>query len=935
MNRTPVGETIRRSVGWMGVAALTLGLVVGISGPARAEAVVDVTAFGADRTGQRDSTSSVERAVAHAKTLDGPVTLVFPRGTYQLFPEDADPHELYLSNTIGADQSANKYKRFGIYLDGVDDFTVDGQGSTLWLHGLMGAFAVVRSRNVTVTNFSFDHAAPKVVDITVAETGTDSDGRGYRVLQIPPVNPYAVSDGRLSFLGEVSPRTGQRYWQYRTEQFNYTQVYNPAEQRTWRGQNPLFSDVASITDLGNQRIRVVYGARQRPSDLGLVYQIRETTRDNAAGFIWESDTVAVTNLKARYLHGFGFLGQLSKDITVSNVQFATDPATGRSTAAFADMIQMSGVRGRVSIVNNLFDGSHDDPINIHGTYLEVTGKSANQLTLRYVHHETAGFPQYHVGDQVEMVRKATMTAVGSATVTAVVGPTGTDASRSLTTMTVTLDRPVPAEVSAGTHAVENVTYTPEVRIVGNTFRNSPTRGILITTRGTSVIENNTFDGLGMSPVYVSSDASSWYESGPVRNLTIRGNTFLRSSSQWPVIWFDPTNTTVDKATPVHRGVTIEGNDIRVGNSAVVSAKSLGGLVVRNNRIQRVDRDGVLALSGVSGRCPAVGATMQLGIMGNGAASTAALYSLSGASGVSLTGNLYDPGLNRRLNAGSTTTSADISSTDPILINQDNRQPITVGSAWVSSDPGVASIASNGVLTTHKAGRVIVRGQVPGAGSPLRTTPVELVVGGGSVPGVDCAAPPQLASSWAAVRPDPRRLSSANDGSIGLIPSATHLWGPAASTENVLLTSEGAGSGTVTVKMSGRTVRGWMEAGIGIYQDDQNYVLLQRKNNNGVPSVKVVSEVDARPEESRKVTPDPAQPDLWLRLTRTGATVTAAYSRDGTTFAQIGSALAMPNLTAPRFAIVVGGDDGTDLQTTFRFREVTVNNKPVPLVPAMN
>ena len=117
-----------------------------------------------------------------------------------------------------------------------------------------------------------------------------------------------------------------------------------------------------------------------------------------------------------------------------------------------------------------------------------------------------------------------------ATVTKVDGPDGKggnmgDGSGSLTDIILTLDKPIPEEVKVNQHVVENITYTPEVSIHDNIFKETPTRGILVTTRKPIVIENNTFDGMGMAGIYISNDAQGWYESGPTRDVTIRNNTF--------------------------------------------------------------------------------------------------------------------------------------------------------------------------------------------------------------------------------------------------------------------------------------------------------------------------------------------------------------------------------------------------------------------------
>lgn len=146
------------------------------------------------------------------------------------------------------------------------------------------------------------------------------------------------------------------------------------------------------------------------------------------------------------------------------------------------------------------------------------------------------------------------------------------------TMTVTLDRPLPDAVVAEGWAAENVTYTADVRIAGNVFAGIPTRGVLLTTRGRCVVEANTFDDMGMAGLFVSGDANEWYESGPVRDLTVRDNAFLGLTA--PAVLVEPTNTVTDG--PVHRGITVERNRFVGCATPFVSAKGVAGLTVVAN-----------------------------------------------------------------------------------------------------------------------------------------------------------------------------------------------------------------------------------------------------------------------------------------------------------------------------------------------------------------
>ncbi|WP_406458510.1 alpha-1,3-galactosidase [Streptomyces sp. NBC_00876] len=905
------------------VASTLLGPLPVGAARAASETVVEVTAFGADPTGRHDSAAAVAKAVEHAGTIEGPVRIVFPHGTYQIYPEQAEVRELYVSNTVGADQTY-KDKRIGILLEDMDDVTVDGDGSHLQFHGLMTTFAAIRSHRVTVKDFSFDYTAPKVVDATVSEAGV-SDGHAYRVLKIPAGNGFSVGDRQVTWLGETSPATGLPYWSG-VNGMQYTQVHDPAAKRTWRGSNPLFQGVASMTDLGAQRLRIDYSTGTAPGDRGLVYQMRQTVRDTPSALLWESRDVTVQGLKARYLHGFGFVGQLSENVTIKNNEFRTDPASGRTTAGFADFVQMSGVKGRVNITDNLFDGAHDDAINIHGTYLEVTGRPApNALTLEYRHDETAGFPQFHAGDTVEIVDKRTMLPVPGVTarVVFVDGPSGQDHDKSLTSMTVTFDKPVPDSVSPRDFVVENTTYTPSVEISGNTFRDIPTRGVLVTTRKPVVIEDNVFDGMSMASIFISSDAYQWYESGPVTDVLIRRNTFQRPAG--PVIFVEPTNQTVDAARPVHRNIRVENNDFETGDVRLLDAKSVGGITFKSNKVARLDRHTTFAAQ-AKNLCPAPGSTTSVRTVTTGSPYSTSLFSYRGSSGAVISGNDFDNGLNLR---------ADLDATDPaqvtgdeVVNGADHVLPLLPTTSYTTSNATVAGVDPAGKVTAGSAGTAVI---TPVTHSRLGDTtgvPVTLTVGADPASSA-CAKPLALdPDAWSVVRDLPDHRAVLPGDTLQLTPSGRgFLWAGANSARNLVLTGTGNGSGTATVRMSGRTQRGYMEAGLLLYRGDDDYIALQRKHNSGSPTLTLSSEQGARAEEPYRA-PDPDQDDLWLRLQRTGDSVTASYSLDGTDFTRLGDPIDASWLGSARFGVLAEVESVSDSDIPFRFRDFTVGGSPV-------
>ncbi|MFE9611946.1 right-handed parallel beta-helix repeat-containing protein [Streptomyces sp. NPDC006012] len=550
--------------------------------------MVDVTAFGADPSGTRDSAAAVAAALRAACAVQGPVTVRFAPGRYHLYPEQAERRDLHVSNTVGADR---RYltKTIALLVENARDLVVDGQGAALVLHGAQTAFAAIDSADIRFEGFSFDYVSPRVVDATVAAAGTDG-GTAWRELTLPADTRFRIGGTSVTWLGEPSPVDGEPYWTG-TDAMAYTQVHDPVARRTWRDRNPLFDDVAAVRELPGNRLRLEYRFAEAPRDTGLVYQMRTTVRDHPGAFVGGSERVEIRDVSAHYLHGFGVVGQLGRDLTVRDVRFRADPASGRTSAGFADFINLSSMAGHVQIADCVFDGPHDDPINIHGTYLVVSGRVTDDtVTLAYRHPETAGFAAFRPGDTIEFTARAALdTAAGfTARVTAVDGPHDRDDADDARTMTVTLDRPLSAAVTPELWAAENITATASVSIVGNRFVNVPTRGVLVTTRRPVVIEGNVFDGMTMASVYVSGDATEWYESGPVADLTIRDNTFLRPAT--PAILIAPTNTVLDPAHPVHRNVTISGNVFDGADAPVVRARAVDGLTVTGNRLTGTGAD---------------------------------------------------------------------------------------------------------------------------------------------------------------------------------------------------------------------------------------------------------------------------------------------------------------------------------------------------------
>ena len=319
---------------------------------------------------------------------------------------------------------------------------------------------------------------------------------------------------------------------------------------------------------------------------GNTLTVRDIIRDQVGLFILESKNITLSRLQMHYMHGLGIVSQYTENITMDRVKCAPRPDSGRLLAASADMMHFSGCKGKVIIDSCYFAGAQDDPVNVHGTNLRALEKiDAQTLKLRFMHGQSYGFNAYFKGDTVAFVRAATMERFASATVR--------DVRRiSDRIVEVRFDRDIPTSLELNHDCVENMTCTPEVEIRNSYFTRTSTRGTLVTTPRKVVIENNTYYKTGMSAILIEADAEGWYESGPVKDVLIKGNTFIdcayNGGPGHAVIAIHPSNKIIDAERPVHQNIRIEDNTFRTFDYPVLYAKSTAGLLFRNNTIGRTE-----------------------------------------------------------------------------------------------------------------------------------------------------------------------------------------------------------------------------------------------------------------------------------------------------------------------------------------------------------
>lgn len=492
-----------------------------------------------------DATPRLQTAIEQAHRLKGKkVVIQLEQGDYHLYRKSSSKQVYFISNTASEEENPDPTKHIGFWIKDMTNLIIDGGGAHLITHGEMTSFVIDRSENITLRNFTLKAADPSVTEMTVIDTTACT-----ATFQVHPQDRYEIAGNQIKWKGEGWNFTG-----------GIAQTFNPLTNVTNRCNLPTEHTI-SLSDKGHHQIHVIYD-RKISFYPGEVFQMRDAIRDEACGFIHLSKNITLEHLNLHFLGNFGIVGQYSENLNYKYLNCEPEYGNGRTCAGFADFVQMSGCKGIIRITNSRFEGAQDDPINVHGTHLKVIAyEPDNKIVVRFKHPQSYGFEAFFPGDEIEFTEIHSLQCLQKASVCKVEQINNYD-------FRLTLNHPVPSAIQKEEVVIENVTWTPEVEIRKNYFARTPTRGILITTRRKVVIEKNIFYRTPMSAIAISNDARSWYESGPVHDVTIRNNQFIECGS--PVISIAPENDRPNRS--VHKGIRIENNRFELKDKQAIYAR---------------------------------------------------------------------------------------------------------------------------------------------------------------------------------------------------------------------------------------------------------------------------------------------------------------------------------------------------------------------------
>lgn len=509
----------------------------------------------------------VQKALEMCKGKGHPI-LVFPKGRYDFWPHHCIEQTYFESNTIDINP-----KRLAILIKQMEGLTIEGNGSTFVFHDRMQPLTIDSCRNITIRNFSVDWDIP-----LTAQSEITAVTNQYIDIKINACeSPYIIENNKLVFVGEGWKSEWWGVMEFQKETRNIVpQTGDVCLGENWRNYH--------AEELSKGMVRLHCNFTHKPT-VGNLLVLRHSQRDHAGVFITDSRNIQIENVDIYHTAGLGILSQYSENMTFVNVNCIPNELKGRILAGHDDGFHYANCKGNVIVKECTFHGLMDDPINVHGTSVRIIER-LNDFTLRckFMHSGSIGLRWANSGDTVGFIDSNNMQTIAK-------GVVSTFKKIDDQSFDISFKKNIPNKIVAG-YALENLSWTCNVSITDSYFKSCRARGILVSTSGKVVVENNTFETSG-SAILIAGDANYWYESGAVKDVLIRNNIFkapcLTSMYQFceGVISIYPEIPYIArKMPPFHRNIIITGNEFHLFDYPIVYALSVENIVFSYNKLIR-------------------------------------------------------------------------------------------------------------------------------------------------------------------------------------------------------------------------------------------------------------------------------------------------------------------------------------------------------------
>ncbi len=251
----------------------------------------------------KDATLALTRLIDSVQGKKN-ITLVFPTGKYEFYPENAREMHRAVSN------HDNGLKRIIFPFFGNRNLVVDGQGSEFMFHGRVSPFVLDGVKGVTLKNFLIDWQRAFHNELKVVERNMKD--KSFIVEIDPEKYPYTIKRGQIFF----------KYYDWE-DSFGANIVFDP------KTRSPIYNTrkygvswlPPKAGNAGKNRVKIEARMKELPpiGSVLIVYGVSPTSRLCPAIHAANCKDVVVQDVNVYAAGGMGFITERTENIHLNRL----------------------------------------------------------------------------------------------------------------------------------------------------------------------------------------------------------------------------------------------------------------------------------------------------------------------------------------------------------------------------------------------------------------------------------------------------------------------------------------------------------------------------------------------------------------------------------------------------------------------------------------
>lgn len=453
------------------------------------------------------------------------------------------------------------------YLKNLNNVTLDFGGAVITLHGLIQPFIIDSCSNITVKNVTVAYDRSNYTELDIV------DHIGNELYCISKEKfPCRVENGYFI------PYSNE--WEDRNVHSSgclFMQAYDKSTREgvglsvIYLGEEIVEQPSAPVKNIPHIRVRsesdkiVFIGDIPQNWNSSHSIVLEHGGRDISSIAMYHSENITIENYRILNGSGMGLYSVTCKNIFVKGLRLINDSLSHGLIANSADGIHFVATKGKIEISDSIFEGIIDDALNIHSNYYYVNNTNGNIISAERSdksHGLNANTDVFQNGDLIAVYNGDTLELKGKFTVSG---------RRIIDDQIVELIVDSEASGLIKGDLIENLSTNAEITITNSRFAKSNAH-LRLQSRGKITVNNCEFT----LPILLSGDTNYWYESSPVKDMTVENCTFKGERAIIRVIpEFKPT----ENEPFYHSGIKII--NCCFDNETVISANYADNIIIKN------------------------------------------------------------------------------------------------------------------------------------------------------------------------------------------------------------------------------------------------------------------------------------------------------------------------------------------------------------------